>query len=167
MADQQRDEAAVERFVEHFASELVEAGMPRMPARVFGALISCDSGALSSVELADRLKVSPAAVSGAVRYLSQVGMVRREREPGSRRERYSAHVEQWYESLGRRDQLLTRWEDALRSGVEVVGGSGTPAGERLSETADFFAFLQKELSGMVGRWREHRRATAAPPDQHP
>jgi DNA-binding transcriptional regulator GbsR (MarR family) len=156
MADQERDESEVERFVERFASELVEAGMPRMPARVFGALLVSETGALTSAELGERLRVSPAAVSGAVRYLAQVGMINREREPGSRRERYSMHTDQWYESFSRRDRIITRWENALRSGVEVVG-AGTPAGERLAETADFFAFLQKELGQLIERWRETRR----------
>jgi predicted transcriptional regulator len=157
MADQQRDEAAVERFVERFASELVEAGMQRMPARVFGALLVSETGALTSAELGERLQVSPAAVSGAVRYLAQVDMISREREPGSRRERYSMHTEQWYESFGRRDRDFGRWESSLRSGVELVG-SDSDAGRRLAETADFFAFLHRELGEMIERWR--RRGTS-------
>ena len=57
-----------------------------MPARVFAALLATDSGRLTAAELAELLQISPAAVSGAVRYLTQVGMVHREREPGSRRD---------------------------------------------------------------------------------
>ena len=79
-----RDPEVVSRFVEHFAAQLVEAGLPRMPARVFVALLASDAGVLTSVELGEQLRISPAAVSGAVRYLSQVRMVSREREPGSR-----------------------------------------------------------------------------------
>ncbi len=157
MADGERDEAAVERFVERFASDLVEAGMPRMPARVFGALLASETGALTSAELGECLKVSPAAVSGAVRYLAQIGMISREREPGSRRERYAMHTEQWYESFGRRDQIMSRWEHTLRTGVETLGPA-TAAGERIAETADFFAFVQREIGDMIDRWREQRRA---------
>ena len=40
-----------------------------MPARVFSALLATDSGRLTAAELAERLQISPAAVSGAVRYL--------------------------------------------------------------------------------------------------
>ncbi|MCZ9341421.1 MarR family transcriptional regulator, partial [Streptomyces sp. TRM76130] len=83
-----RDPEAVSRFVEGFAAQLVEAGVQRMPARIFAALLASDTGALTSAELGERLKVSPAAVSGGVRYLSQQHLVSREREPGSRRERY-------------------------------------------------------------------------------
>lgn len=38
------DEAAVSRFVERFAAQLCQAGMARMPARVFAALLSSEEG---------------------------------------------------------------------------------------------------------------------------
>src|SRR4051812_10240662 len=83
-----RDERALSRFVEEFASVLVESGVPRMPARVLARLLVTEGGALTSAELSDSLKISAAAVSGAVRYLVPLHMVRRTREPGARRETY-------------------------------------------------------------------------------
>ncbi|GGR53534.1 GbsR/MarR family transcriptional regulator [Streptomyces griseomycini] len=150
-----RDPEAVSRFVEHFAAQLVEAGLPRMPARVFAALLASDTGVLTSAELGERLRISPAAVSGAVRYLAQQHMVSREREPGSRRERYRVHGDQWYEALTNREAVIRRWEDALREGV-VSLGSDTPAGRRLAETLAFFEFVEKEVEAMMDRWRAHR-----------
>ncbi|MEU7468834.1 MarR family transcriptional regulator [Streptomyces sp. NPDC044984] len=150
-----RDPEVVSRFVEHFAAQLVEAGMTRMPARVFAALLASDTGVLTSAELGEQLKISPAAVSGAVRYLSQVHMVSREREPGSRRERYRVHGDQWYEALTNRDTVLKRWEDALREGVTSLGAD-TPAGRRLTETLAFFEFMEEEVEAMMGRWRVYR-----------
>ena len=150
-----RDPETVSRFVEHFAAQLVEAGLPRMPARVFVALLASDTGVLTSAELGERLKISPAAVSGAVRYLAQQHMVSREREPGSRRERYRVHGDQWYEALANRDAVIRRWEDALREGVTSLG-EATPAGRRLAETLAFLEFVEKELEAMMERWRTHR-----------
>ncbi|WP_398921325.1 GbsR/MarR family transcriptional regulator [Streptomyces sp. I6] len=149
------DAEAVSRFVERFAAQLVEAGMTRMPARVFAALMASDSGAMTSAELGEQLQVSPAAVSGAVRYLSQQHLVSREREPGSRRERYRVHSNQWYEAFTSRDALLKRWSDSLREGVASLGAD-TPAGRRLAENVAFFDFLQGELGAIMERWREHR-----------
>src|SRR4051812_10520376 len=153
-----RDPAAVSKFVEGFAAQLVEAGMQRMPARVFAALLASDSGALTSAELGERLQVSPAAVSGAVRYLAQVHMLSREREPGSRRERYRVHSDQWYEALTSREAIIKRWEDSLREGVASLG-AGTPAGRRLAETLAFFEFIGKDVAGLMERWRIHREET--------
>ncbi|MBD9733371.1 MarR family transcriptional regulator [Streptomyces sp. H28] len=150
-----RDPEAVSRFVEHFAAQLVEAGLPRMPARVFAALLASDTGVLTSAELGELLRISPAAVSGAVRYLAQQHMVSRERAPGSRRERYRVHGDQWYEALTNREAVIRRWEDALREGVTSLG-AGTPAGRRLAETLAFLEFVEKEFEAMMERWRVQR-----------
>lgn len=160
-AESGRDAEAVSRFVESFAAQLVEAGMPRMPARVFAALLSSDEGARTSAELGEQLRISPAAVSGAVRYLAQTHMVSREREPGSRRERYRVHGDQWYEALTNRETVLKRWEGALREGVTSLGAD-TPAYRRMAETLAFFEFVEVEIVQMMERWRVHREKTFGP-----
>lgn len=150
-----RDPQAIRRFVERFSSALVDAGMPRMPALVFVALLASDSGRVTADELVAELEVSRAAISGAVRYLSQVGALRRERQPGSRRDHYVLTDGSWYELVARREQLLERWIASARAGVEALGPS-TPAGERLAESATFFEFLQTEMPAMLERWRAER-----------
>ena len=150
-----RDEAAVQRFIEGFAAALADCGVPRMPARVFAALLATDSGRMTAAELAERLQVSPAAISGAVRYLTQVALVSREREPGSRRDHYRLLNDLWYEASLRREPLLTRWERSMREGVAALGAD-TPAGARLAESTAFFEFLQAELPAVLERWRARR-----------
>ncbi|MET9697046.1 MarR family transcriptional regulator [Streptomyces sp. NPDC006529] len=156
-----RDEEAVNRFVERFASQLTEAGMQRMASRVFAALLASDVGAMTSAELSLALQISPAAVSGAVGYLTQVNMVSREREPGSRRDRYVLHNEFWYETFTRRDQILTLWEKTLREGAAGLGPD-TPAGSRVAETAAFFEFMHGEMLDLMDRWRAHRATLDLP-----
>jgi predicted transcriptional regulator len=155
------DPEAVSRFVEAFASQLVEGGMPRMPARVFAALLSSQDGVMTSAELGVQLRVSPAAVSGAIRYLADTMMVSREREPGSRRERYRVHRNQWYEMLANREGLLRRWELTLREGIATVGPDSKP-GQRIAETLEFFNFLFDEFSATMDRWRKHRERVYGP-----
>jgi DNA-binding transcriptional regulator GbsR (MarR family) len=150
-----RDLEAVSRFVERFASVLADGGVPRMAARVFAALLASDSGRLTAGELADALQVSPAAISGAVRYLTQVSLIVREREPGSRRDLYGIHDDLWYEAIVDRQPLLSRWERALGEGVEALGAE-SPAGRRLAGSAEFFAFLQREMPALLARWRAER-----------
>jgi predicted transcriptional regulator len=146
-------------FIERFAAVLTESGFPRMPARVFAALLATDSGRLTAAELATLLRVSPAAISGAVRYLVQVNLASREAEPGSRREHYRVHSETWYEAIARKDQVLDRCERSLRDGIEVVGCE-TPAGARIAETLAFFEFMQAELPAMLDRWRTRKAELA-------
>jgi predicted transcriptional regulator len=152
-----RDDAAVYRFIERFSSVLGEAGFPRMPARVFVALLSSDSGLLTAAEIAQLLHASPAAVSGGVRYLIQVGLVSSEREPGSRRHRYRMPADVWQELIGSRDRMFTRWNLVLQEGIEALG-PGSPAGGRLADTARYFEFLRAEAPRMLAKWREREAA---------
>jgi predicted transcriptional regulator len=155
------DGTAAAEFVEHFAVLLDEAGMPRMPARAFAAILAEDSGRLTARELADRLGVSPAAVSGAVRYLVQAGMVSRGREPGARLDHYRLHDDLWYETYAHRGEMLRRWEQAMADGADALGRD-SPAGRRLEETREFFAFLRDELPALMERWRARQPTRRAP-----
>jgi predicted transcriptional regulator len=146
---------AAGKFIERFASVLVEAGLPRMPARVFAALIATDSGKLTAEELSRQLRASPAAVSGGVRYLIGVGMVRREGEPGSRRHHYLVPDDVWDEVMRDRDRILDRWTAALREGIDLLGAD-TPAGARMADSVDYFEFVSAELPRINARWQEHK-----------
>ncbi len=143
--------------MERFASVLVEAGIPRMPARVFAALLATDSGRLTAAELSAQLQASPAAVSGGVRYLIGVGMVSREGEPGSRRHHYRVPDHVWDEVVSGRDRLMARWTAVLREGISLLGRD-TPAGVRLADSVQYFEFVSAELPRVLARWQEHKAA---------
>ena len=142
-------------YIERFTAVLVAAGLPPMPARVYVALLVTDSGRLSAAELARMLRISPAAVSGAVRYLILVGLVHKERVPGSRRDYYRLPGNMWDDLLKMRDQVMSRWSALAREGIELVGPD-TAAGARLCEQAAFLEFVSKELSEVLTRWEQHR-----------
>ena len=150
-----RDDEAVRRFVERFALNLTEAGMARMPARVFATVLVAEDGRRTAAELADQLGVSPAAISGAVRYLTQLRLVSREREPGERVDHYRVSSDTWYEAITRRDEMVERWLQDLAEGVKAVGPD-TAVGARLEETRQFFEYLLDEVPRMLERWRARR-----------
>ena len=151
-------EDAARRFIERFALDLTEGGMPRMPARVFACVLADDRGHLTAGEIAERLQVSPAAVSGAVRYLVQARMLQRGREPGARSDHYGlSEDDPWYTAIADRTALLERWERTAGEGADLLGDAG-PAGRRLRETQEFFAFVRREVPAMLERWHAERRA---------
>ncbi len=142
-------------YIERFAAVLVAAGFPPMPARVFVALLITDSGRLTAAELAGTLRISPAAVSGAVRYLIQLGLVHKERVPGSRRDYYRMPGNMWDDMIRMRDQVMARWTALVREGIDLVGPD-SPAGARMAEQAAFLEFATSELSEILKRWQEYR-----------
>lgn len=153
------DEArrSLPEFIEQFAALLIVAGFPPMPARVFVALLVTDSGRLSAADLVDLLQISPAAVSGAVRYLTAVGLVHKERVPGSRREYYRMPGDVWHQVMLLRNQVLTRWAALLKEGMDLVGAD-SPAGRRMASHAGFFEFLAQEMPALMARWDAQGKA---------
>jgi DNA-binding transcriptional regulator GbsR (MarR family) len=139
------------QFIERFASVLVAAGFPAMPARVFVAFHVTDSDRLTAADIARILQISPAAVSGAIRYLTGVGLVHKERVPGSRRDYYRMPPDVWHEVMRMQSQVLARWASLLKEGVGLVGAD-TPAGARMTAHTAFFEFLNTEIPGMLDRW---------------
>jgi len=144
------------RFVEQFALILVESGMPRMPSRVFAYVLADDAERYTARELADGLRVSPAAISGAVRYLLQAGLLAKEREPGSRADHYRVYDDDiWYNITQQRLPLLKRYEEILTEGVEMLD-EARPGGRRVRETLEYIRFTRVEMAELAERWREHK-----------
>ncbi|WP_290050630.1 GbsR/MarR family transcriptional regulator [Amycolatopsis solani] len=153
--DTKRDEDAVRRYVESLGLVLSQIGMQRMPARVFAALMTADDARLTAADLASQLSVSPAAISGAVRFLEQIGLVAKEREPGERRDHYRLYDDLWYATFLKRDRMIIMWRDAADNGIDALG-EDTPAGKRLAEMRDFLSFMLVELNAMYERWHKLR-----------
>jgi DNA-binding transcriptional regulator GbsR (MarR family) len=148
----------IRRFVERFASTLTDAGFPRLAARVFATLLVSASGRMTAGELAEGLQASAGGVSGAVRYLVQVRLIRVERDPGTRRHAYVVDSS-WYESTVTGNPFLERGEADLREGIAILGDS--PAADRLNETLELIQFLRDETREMMRRWHERKAVPAA------
>ena len=155
-AGDKRDDAAVSAFVERFSSVLVDTGWPRMPARVFVTLLASETSALTAADLAERLQVSPAAISGAVRFLLQLDLASRDRRPGSRRDVFRVDEDVWARVVEREMRSTTKWRDYLSTGIAAVG-ENTPAAARLAEMIDFFDFLDEEMPELMRRWHDRRK----------
>jgi DNA-binding transcriptional regulator GbsR (MarR family) len=157
-----RSELEVRAFVEQMAMFLADWGFPRMAARVLMVLMSADEERLTAGELAERLEVSAAAISGAVRYLQQLRLVVRTPVPGSRSDAYEVPRNAWYTASIVKGGLYKRLADLSEEGVKALGEDGAGR-ERIAEMRDFFLFLDNEVGLLLDRWvaeRDRRHATA-------
>lgn len=148
---------------ERIAGALADAGLARLPARVFAALLVDDDGRMTVAELTGFLDVSAASISSAVTYLSPLGMVRRERE--GRRDVYVVDDDAWYASMTRHEQIYAPIKAALGAAVDALGDS--PGAERVALSREFLEFLTAEMNGVIERWDRHvtsrtRRAPGSP-----
>ena len=145
-------------FVERFAMMLTDAGMERMPARVFAYVLAEDSDRYTATELADGLGVSRAAISGATRVLVQAGLLAREREPGARVDHYRVYDDDvWATISTQRLPILDRYLEVVAAGVDLLG-SDTRGGRRLLQTQAYFEFMAGKMPGVIEEWHASKDA---------
>ena len=97
--------------------------------------------------------MSPAAVSGAVRYLDGVGMIRRERVPGTRRDVFVVDDDAWRDTLLHADRVYAPMIAELDRALAELP-AGDPARRRIAISRAFLGFVTEEMGGMSRRWQE-------------
>ena len=148
-ADDQQPSGADRRrreYVERFAAMMVDGGLPRMVSRVLALLYTADSASLTAADLVRELRVSPASISKAIGYLEHVGMVHREPDPHRRLQHYVVAEEVWLKAWQVSARTNLNWAETATEGADLLGRD-TPAGERLTQMADFFHRLGEDMSG--------------------
>ena len=142
-------------FVERMGGALSDAGLARLPSRAFAALMVDEDGRMTAAELAAALDVSAGAVSGAVKYLGQIGMIRRVRERGSRRDVYVVDDDAWHGTMMNTGRLYAPMFAALDRTLEDLPAND-PARRRLTLAREFLAFVDAEMKDLALRWESRR-----------
>jgi hypothetical protein len=142
-------------FSDELAALLDAAGFPLMPARTLMALLTSPTGELTADQISEVLDVSPAAVSGAIRYLQSVQVLRVGSLPGTRRRKY-ALASNWYTATLTRLSLYDEFSGLAQHRPPSIG-PGTLAGRRVQEMAEFYAFLNRKFPELLSEWDQLRR----------
>jgi hypothetical protein len=159
--DMTRDEQALSDVVERAAAILTAAGFPKMPARVLMALTVTESGGLTAVELSDQLGASAAAISGAVRYLQTVGIIRRVSQTGSRRDRYELPEDAWYAALTSKNAVFGVLAAQADAGAAAIADPASTARARLTAMAEFYRFIEGRMPLLLEEWEQVRGQESA------
>ncbi|HYG95084.1 MAG TPA: helix-turn-helix domain-containing protein [Nocardioides sp.] len=145
------------RFVERLGAALTDAGLQRLPARVFAALVIDEDGRMTAAEIAEAVGASPASVSTAVNYLGQISFLHRERERGSRRDVYVVDDDAWLQALRRERLTYGPMIDTFSTALDGMA-EDDPARRRLLLMREFLHFVEEELDAMGARWEERKRS---------
>lgn len=140
---------------ERAAAMLTAAGMARMPARVMMALVGSPDEGYTAAELADRLGVSAAAVSGAVRYLVSMRLVQRLSKPGDRRDRYDLVDDAWAGMIASNSPMYAHLATAMER-IAADNADAPASVARALEVADFLRYLAERMPRMAEEWRASR-----------
>jgi DNA-binding transcriptional regulator GbsR (MarR family) len=142
---------------EQAAALLTAAGMARMPARVMMALVGSPDEGYTAAELGERLGVSAAAVSGAVRYLVSMRLIQRVSRPGDRRDRYDLVDDAWSGMITANAPMYA----ALAAAMDAIADENADAPQsaaRARDVADFLRYLAERMPRLADEWRAERDA---------
>ena len=151
-----RDEQGISEFVSHFGGLMAASGMPGLTGYVFALLLAQPDAELTAQQIGQALNVSPAAVSGATKYLADIGFTRRLRRPGSRRVVHALSSDDWYDALLGRSNVIEGSKRLFLEGSRAAGGVGTPAGRRLWLNAKWFTKLGDAIESEMAAWPAER-----------
>jgi DNA-binding transcriptional regulator GbsR (MarR family) len=143
---------AVARIRQELTAMIVHTGLPPMASRVLTHLFTHDSGSLTAAELTGQLKVSPASISKAVADLERQGLLRRQRDPDGRRDRYVVDDDVWIRAWLASARMNLLLAETARRGAEILGVA-TPAGARLDHTGQFLEQVTRDMTRAAERWR--------------
>lgn len=148
-----RDPRTVEDVAARTADLFMRTGLPQMMARVLAALLTTDSGSLTSAELVRRLNVSPASVSKAVNYLEALKIVKRDRDPHRRAERYVVDDDAWFQAVMASARIDAEIAEVSRHSAQALDPT-TPAGARLENLSRFLDQVSRDLVRSAEHWRQ-------------
>ncbi|MGH8791196.1 MAG: GbsR/MarR family transcriptional regulator [Stackebrandtia sp.] len=145
-------------FVERCGLFHVLAGQQRISGLIVGWLLISKPPHQSITELADALDISKASASTVVRRLQQARIVERHPVPGSRQHYYRiTGGGNWIEITRARMELIRLGRELGEHGVSLFGDDPQRQ-ERISEYADFLAFMEEQFGDEVlARWEAFRR----------
>jgi len=136
---------------ERAAAMLAALGMQRMSARVMMALVGAPDEGYTAAGLAERLGVSAAAVSGAVRYLEALRIIQRVSRPGQR-------VASFHIVDGGFHLMVTATGPAyerLGDDIDAIADENPTAPAsvaRARDMAGFLRYLAQRMPELVAEW---------------
>ncbi|WP_286057266.1 GbsR/MarR family transcriptional regulator [Mycolicibacter virginiensis] len=140
-------------IAEQLALTLTGLGLQRMTARVLATLLFTEQSTMTMGELAEKLRASAGAISGAMKMLTAVGLAERVPVPASRREHYRLRDDAWAVLFTNQNVTISAMQDAAAAGIAAIGADH-PAHHRLTQMRDFYTFLLAEIPALLDRWRE-------------
>jgi DNA-binding MarR family transcriptional regulator len=126
-------------------------GFPRTAGRVLALMLISHEATVTQAELAEKLSVSQAAVSPAVRFLIDAGYLERTRTPGVRREQYRLREQSWSQVLHASALAVDSLVRHLQHGLELPGPDISTGRAQLVRLARLYETMRDLLEEAAAR----------------
>ena len=145
-------------FVEAMGHYMGSYKMTPMAGRLWAWLLICEPPEQTAADLAESLQASRGAISGAAAFLSTVGMIRRVRRRGDRREYFSAPPGTFDSVLRGAGTAYARLVEITEEGLAATSARSARSRSRLLEVHDATVFIRDVLPGLIDQYLRERTA---------
>ena len=145
-------------FVEAMGHYMGSYKMTPMAGRLWAWLLICEPAEQTAAELAGSLQASRGAISGAAAFLSTVGMIRRVRRRGDRREYFSAPPGTFDSVLRSAGSAYARLVEITEEGLVATADRSPRSQARLQEVHDATVFIRDVFPDLVDEYLRARTA---------
>lgn len=144
----------IRTYVEEVMLILEQMGVPRTASRILAYLLVCDPPEQSIQDFVEALKLSKSSVSTALHTLSQYHLIDRVSLPGKRADFYRVSTRLWHNLIQSRTDQMTALRETAEEGLELLTGAPERQKNRLKAMHSLFAFMEKEMPGLLRQWEE-------------
>ncbi len=149
-------------WVEEMGQYLGSVGMTPMAGRMLAWMLICDPIEQTAAALAEQLRASRGAISGAARQLETAGFIKRSRRRGDRREFFSMPPDAMHKLLSGAGEIYHRLTVIAWHGVGVVADLPPPSRRRIEEFHDFVAFVEQAFPTLIAQYVAERERAIGP-----
>jgi DNA-binding transcriptional regulator GbsR (MarR family) len=150
-------------FVEAMGHYMGSYKMTPMAGRLWAWLLICEPPEQTAAALAESLQASRGAISGAAAFLSTVGMIRRVRRRGDRREYFSAPPGTFDTILRSAGSAYARLVEITEEGLAATSGRSPSSRARLEEVHDATVFIRDVLPNLIDQYLGDRAGRSVGP----
>jgi hypothetical protein len=136
---------------------------PPMVGRLIGYLAVCDPPEQTIGDLAEALLASRSAITGAVKTLETIHVIRRSRSAGERMDRVCLDMSS-PESMGMDPSEYEELGQLAREGLQVLRDAPAERRAILLELSAFAEFLVEQIGRFEQEWKARRAALVASGD---
>lgn len=127
-----------------------------MVGRIYGTLLIAHEPELSAEDLAARLHASRGAISHGTRQLVNMGMIRRIRKQGTRKDFFQIRPEGFVEMAHVRVQKIGAMRQLFEQGLESIPDESTDARAALEENLLFLDYWDHFTDEFFSGWRKYK-----------
>jgi DNA-binding transcriptional regulator GbsR (MarR family) len=165
----QEDQRRLEEkhFIEDCGLFFEQWGLPRMAGRILGWLLISDPPYQSPSDMAQSLQASKGSISTMTRLLMQEGLIEQVGLPGERRDFFRIKEGAWTRLMSQRLAVVSAIHQLAERGFALLEKEPAGCRQRLDDFHDLYAFIERELPALLGRWEVERKVHKPVPPPKP